>query len=47
MTMSQSVSVILNSMLSRVTPALLTSTVGRAELGGDPVDGGLRPARRR
>ena len=28
MTMSQSVSVILNSMLSRVTPALLTSTVG-------------------
>src|SRR3954447_17424136 len=28
MTMSQSVSVILNSMLSRVTPALFTSTVG-------------------
>ena len=41
MTVSQSASVILNSRLSRRTPALLTRTVGRAELGGDAGDGGL------
>ena len=34
-------SVILNSMASRVIPALLTSTVGLAELSGYPVDSGL------
>ena len=41
MTASQSASVILKSRLSRRMPALLTSTVGRAELVGDPRDGGL------
>ena len=46
-TVSQSVSVILNSRLSRVTPALLTSTVGGAELGGHPLRRRPRPARRR
>ena len=41
MTASQSSAVILKSRLSRMMPALLTSTVGRAELGGDALDGGL------
>ena len=41
MTTSQSVSVILNSMLSRVTPALLISTVGPPSSAATRVDGGL------
>ena len=39
-TVSQSSSVILNSRLSRSTPALLTSTVGGPSCGDDLLDGG-------
>ena len=41
MTMSQSASLILNSRLSRVTPALLTSTTGGPSSAAIAVDGGL------